>query len=188
MNQVDKHSNTSNAYSISVLLLFALLFLVNHGLIASEQRNKILHKINIELTTHLGDKQIYIDRDTISFFISIDKPAYLYAFYQDASGSIYQLMPGLAQTDHFFSAGFYIPFPANDSPFKLQVQAPFGKETFYIYASDQKHISFNSYADKESLVQIQGSVLDIERTVKQSSKTFYGHSALTVKTQKNIKP
>lgn len=179
-----KQLNTDNVYWLTVFSLVILLFLFSHKLVASEHHPKILHKVNIELTTHLGDQQVYIDKDIISFFISIDKPAFLYAFYQDASGSIHQLMPGMAQTDHFFSAGFYIPFPAKDSPFKFQVQAPFGKETMYIYASDQKQISFNSPVDKQPFALISGTVLDIESTVKQASKSLYGYSTLSVQTQR----
>jgi len=168
------------------LTFFPLAFLsisYSQQLIASEQTSGTLDEVNIELTTHLGDQQVYIDKDNISFFISIDRPAYLYAFYKDASGSIYQLMPGMAQKNHFFSTGFYIPFPAKNSAFKFQVQAPFGNETIYIYASDQQQIIFDSLTNNQSLLQITETIKTIESTVKQASRTLYGHTSLSIKTQ-----
>ena len=63
--------------------------------------------VDLEITTHLSDQQIFVDPDVISFFINLDKAAYLYAFYQDATGQLFQIMPGPALIDNYFEPQFY---------------------------------------------------------------------------------
>lgn len=171
-----------------VSLVFQTIFVIHitlfsPGIIADEFPSSTpARQVNIEITTHLGDRQTFIDGDIISFFISLDQPSYIYAFYHDASNSIFQLIPGPAKTDNFYTAGVYIPFPPEGSNFQFQVQAPYGKEEIWIYASDNKYISFNPINTEQSLKQISLSKTAIESKIKSASDKIYGSSKLTMQT------
>lgn len=143
-----------------------------------------LSTINLEITTHLGDQQYFVDQDLISFFISLDNTAYIYAFYQDAKGKIYQLIPGLAQSENLFQAGIYMPFPAESSTFQFYVQEPFGKETIWVYASDKAGLKFRSYTSNNSIKQTKLTLKQIEDIIKSSSKKFYDSASTVINTKK----
>ncbi len=47
--------------------------------------------IEVGLTTHLGDRQSFVDGDRISFLLSLERDAYVYLFYRDADKNLLQL-------------------------------------------------------------------------------------------------
>lgn len=142
-----------------------------------------LQIVNIDITTHLGDHQVFLEQDVISFYISLDHSAYLYAFYQDASGSIFQLVPGKAQPQHYFTAGYYLPFPAQNSPFKFVVAAPYGEEQLWVFASDQGKLEFNGKTGDQGLKQIRQNYAELADVIKASSVKLYGKSRLLIQTR-----
>lgn len=175
-------SNVFFAFFISFMLF---IFVSSNALSGKKGIPKNLSPINLEITTHLGDQQSFIDQDLISFFISLDQDAYLYVFYQDVKGDIYQLMPGMAQTDNYFPAGIYIPFPAEKSSFQFYVQQPFGRETIWVFASDQSHIEFDSYKPQGSIIQIKSSFKNIENKLVSSSRKIYDRASTTINTKQH---
>ena len=167
------------------LFFFVLLFATNTAAGDEPKTRQTLSNVNLEITTHLGDQQIFIDQDLVSFFISLDHDAYLYIFYQNANDEIYQLTPGLAQKNHFFESGFYIPYPSTSSSFHFHVQEPYGKETIWAYASDQPNIKFDTYINNHSIKQIKQSINNIERKLLSSSIKLYDRASTIIHTQKH---
>jgi len=91
--------------------------------------------INIDITTHLGDQQSYVEGDSIEFLINLSQDAYVLILYIDAAGNIIQILPNRLVTNNFVTAGLYINIPEQSAPFKFTVSAPFGRETVWAYAS-----------------------------------------------------
>lgn len=136
--------------------------------------------VNIEITTHLGDQQSFVEQDVISFFISLDRAAFVYAFYEDASGHVFQLIPSAAQSDHYFKAGFYIPFPAENSTFKFVVQAPYGKEQLWVYASDQGQLKFFGKDSSQGIKQLDQGRKQLTDYISSASKQLFGKTDLII--------
>ena len=178
--RLSKQLNSITQHFLKLVILS--LSLVNNIAAQESVNNHTYQTVNIEITTHLGDQQVFVENDLISFFITLDHSAYIYAFYQDAANNIFQILPGKAQTEHYFTAGFYIPFPPKNSAFQFQVQAPFGKEKLWVFASDQKLIVFSEKdADKE-LTQLNTSLTKIEQRIKTASDMLFGRGQLIIQT------
>ena len=67
--------------------------------------------IPLELTTHLGDQQQFVEGDEIQFLLSLGQDAYIYMFYLDAKSTITQILPNENQHSHFYSAGYFLTIP-----------------------------------------------------------------------------
>lgn len=175
----------SPLYSFSYVLLVAIgaFTLLNSATADQSPLTAPVTHVNLELTTHLGDRQVFSENDNIHFFISLDHSAYIYAFYKDASNNIFQISPGKAQTNHFFTEGIYIPFPEENSDFKFQVIAPFGEEKIFIYASDNKFIDFIAFKEQHNILRLKMSQNEIHNHIKTSSKKTFGKTELTIHTK-----
>lgn len=150
--------------------------------IRPDVQTRALESVNIEITTHLGDQQSFVEQDIISFLISLDHAAFLYVFYQDASGLVYQLIPGKAQAEHYFQPGFYIPFPPENSAFQFVVQAPFGEEQLWVFASDQGQIEFKGRDSGQGIKQLTQRPLELATSIRAASGALYGESRLIIHT------
>jgi len=168
------------------LLFFILITLSLTKEISAEDNSdrKNHQKINIEITSHLGDHQVFVENDIISFFITLDHSAYVYLFYQDASNNVYQLLPNKTQTEHYFKAGDYIPFPAQDSDFQFKIQPPFGKEHLWVFASDQKQQAFTKHTTTDRLNPIDQNQAEIAKTIRLKSDNFFGQTQISLNTRK----
>ncbi len=159
-------------------------FFCNTGLAQDvKTQNNTVEPVNIEITTHLGDQQSFVEHDVISFFISLDKAAYLYGFYQDASGHVFQLMPGKAQPEHYFQPGFYIPFPPQDSTFQFVVQAPFGKEQLWMFASEQGRLEFKGKNTGQGIKQLELNYQELTDYIRAASRQQFGRASLLIHTR-----
>lgn len=168
------------------IALFDLLLISQSFSVTASPSNDyaVLKTVKLELTTHLGDHQVFVNHDIVNFYISLDLNAYLYAFYQDATGTLYQILPSAAQTDHFFKAGDFIAFPSQSSEFNLTVQPPFGRETLFLFASDNPELTFSDKKMKsKAFTQIEYSPKQIANIIKSTSKRLYGETSLILITQ-----
>jgi len=150
----------------------------------SRKGAKPLQSVNLEITTHLGDQQSFVEQDVISFFITLDQATFLYAFYQDASDHVYQLIPGQVQPEHFFQAGFYIPFPAANSAFQFVVQAPFGEEQIWLFASDNGQLEFAGKDSTQGIKQLKQRRSTLADSIKAASERQFGEASLTIHTRR----
>ena len=174
-----------------VFALVAVAFFVETGMIqnsvAAEKKldnlNNTQQVVNIEITTHLGDQQSFVEQDVISFFISLDRAAFVYAFYEDASGHVFQLIPSEAQPDHYFNAGFYIPFPEENSTFRFVVQAPFGEEQLWVYASDKAQLKFLAKDSIQGIKQLDQGQKQLTDYISAASRKLFGMAGLIIHTR-----
>lgn len=140
--------------------------------------------VNLQVTTHLGDKQRFIDQDEISFLINLDHACYLYAFYLDAEDNLTQIMPGKAQAEHYFKPGLYIPFPSSNSAFSFIVQQPFGQDQLILFASDHNQFDFNAGNSHKSGTILSYSVAEISTIIKSASRKYFDETRLIIHTYK----
>jgi hypothetical protein len=129
--------------------------------------------IPLELTTHLGDQQQFVEGDEIQFLLSLGQDAYIYMFYLDAKGSITQILPNANQHSHFYSAGYFLTIPEYENHYRFTISEPFGEESIWIIASDRS-ITLPASAD---------SLADIRRVIKHSSRQAYGEYVLSITTR-----
>ncbi|HEX5636864.1 MAG TPA: DUF4384 domain-containing protein [Gammaproteobacteria bacterium] len=149
----------------------------------TQQRNA-QQIVNIDITTHLGDQQVFLEHDVISFYFSLDQDAFLYVFYRDATGNVFQLMPGTAQTKHYFMAGYYIPFPAQSSSFKFVVESPFGEEQLWVFASEQGQLVFNGKDTAQGIKQLEQDYAELAESIKSVSTKLFGKARLSIQTRR----
>lgn len=141
-----------------------------------------LKSLQLEITTHLGDGQSFRRGDTIHFMVSLNKAAYVSLFYQDASDQIIQLLPNQHQSSNYFKAGLFIPFPGQNANFDFTVQAPFGTDRVWAFASDEPITTLKGKSLENGLIRISESIDNIRSIVKQHSKAFYDEAELTINT------
>jgi hypothetical protein len=113
--------------------------------------SKTPQSIDIELTTHLGDDQTFVEGDILSFYLSLNHDAYVYVFLQDATGSVAQLYPNRHDSAHWFQAGLFLPLPNKASAFRYRAGAPFGKDIVWTFAVSKPLANPLKYAEAESL-------------------------------------
>lgn len=140
---------------------------------ASTASSNELDTIPLELTTHLGHQQKFVEGDEIQFLLSLGQDAYIYMLHLDAKGSITQILPNVNQHSHFYSAGYFLTIPEYENLYRFTVSEPFGEESIWIIASDQ---SITLPASAESLP-------DIRHVIKQSSRQAYGEYVLRITTR-----
>ena len=172
-------------YKFCLVILLSALFCNNSFSQNKAAKEKLATPVpvDIQITTHLGDQQTFIKDDIISFFISVNHDAYLYAFYQDASDNVFQLIPGNALKSHYFSAGYFIPFPPASSNLLFQVQAPYGQEHLWVFATNNGELKFKGNEMSNGLLLLESSVNKISHTLKNNSDKLYGFSKLIINTR-----
>lgn len=134
--------------------------------------NENLATISLQLTTHLGDQQQFIDGDEIRFFLSIEQDAYIYMYYVDAAKNITQILPNENQQSNFYVAGYFMAVPDNENHYRFIISKPFGHEFIWVFASDQ------AIAIKQSPASIES----IKQLIKKSSDKAYGEYVLNIVT------
>ncbi len=96
-----------------------------------------LEHLTVEITTHLGDQQIFRAGDELTFLVNLNKQAYLTIIFQDAAGTLMQLLPNRQVTNTLYEPGWYFAIPDARDPFLYRVAAPYGDEYVYAYASNK---------------------------------------------------
>lgn len=170
-------------YKYVLLAVMGVCTILNSAIAEQGVITDSVRQVKLELTTHLGDRQVFLVNDKLHFFISLDHSAYVYAFYKNAENNIFQISPGKAQSNHFFTEGIYIPFPEENSVFKFQVVAPFGEEKIFLYASDQKQIDFVSFKEQHNILRLKMSQKEIHNHIKTSSNKLFGKTELVIQTK-----
>jgi hypothetical protein len=166
---------------ISLFLFYILFFFVFS--VFADSKTKTLQNINIEITTHLGDKQTFQESDAISFLLNLDEAAYLYVIYQDSEGQLIQMIPNKSQQKNYYKAGFFMSVPPQDSDFKFVVQAPFGKEILWAMASDSAEVELVGKTLKNGLKVLSNNIEAIRGKLKKHSKQKYGESKMAITTE-----
>ena len=132
-----------------------------------------LESIPLELTTHLGDQQIYFEGDEIQFLLSLGSEAYIYMYYINANGNILQLLPDNEQISNHYLPGYFLTIPEYDNHYRFTVSQPFGEQSIWVFASDR-----SIAMDIKNV-----SITAIKQKIKQASKKAYGEYELKIATR-----
>jgi hypothetical protein len=104
--------------------------------------------LRVSITTHLGDRQDFEAGDRVQFLLDLNRDAYILLIYQDARGTLTQMIPNTTDRSGFFKAAHYLGIPDARTPFEFVVGPPFGTETVWVYAASQP------------FPELEGAVLD----------------------------
>jgi len=140
---------------------------------------------NLAVTTHLGDAQSFQEGDIVSFYISLDKDAYLTVIYQDAGNRLHLLIPNALYRNNFYKAGLFIPIPNEQNPFQFRIAAPFGKETLWVFASDQPFSDLPPQTASQDSTQLAGDMEAIRDSLIKHSlrrKALFDETSLVLYT------
>lgn len=146
--------------------------LISHAVLAQQQSTSP-KGINLDITTHLGDQQVFHAGDKLGFMLSLDEDAYLYLFYEDAENNLMQLLPSAQSEQHFFHAGLYIPVPDASAPFSFKVQAPFGNDQVWAFAMDRPALPLEGKQLANGLTLLSVTIEQVREAFnKQAIKIF----------------
>jgi len=144
----------------------------------------VKNTIGIEVTTHLGDKQIFKQGDIIAFLISLDKDAHILMIYQDAEQNLVQVIPNRYRQKDRYSAGLFIAVPDQNEPFEFTVNPPFGKERLWVFASSRQFPTLEGTELKNGLKLLKQDLTGVLATVRpRDSHVDYGESSTVIMTE-----
>lgn len=153
---------------------------------AGPHKSPIIRKspITLEITTHLGDNQNFVSGDTISFFVSMDRDAYLLILYQNARKELIQILPNAYNKKSFYKKGSFFQIPDEKKPFKFKISAPFGKEKIMAFASSRSFTNLQGVTTKSGLKLIKGSLETTLKTLRKHGRRrgAYGEATLNLST------
>jgi hypothetical protein len=139
--------------------------------------------VNLQLTTHLGDRQTFRGGDRIGFMLSLDRSAYVSLFYVDAEKHVTRLLPNPQQPDYFFEAGLFQPFPNPQAGFEFHVQPPFGTEFVWAFASDRPLVNPQLSVEKNELPVTPQHIDDIRAGIRAESQTLFDQASVEFYTE-----
>ncbi len=129
-----------------------------------------LQSIPVELTTHLGYQQQFVEGDEIQFLLSLGSDAFIYMVYVNAENNLVQILPSKNQSSNFYLKGFFLTIPEYENGYRFIINKPFGNEAIWVFASDQLI----------SLDENDGSITSIREKIKRQSRQEYGESVFEI--------
>jgi hypothetical protein len=167
---------------VAVWTLFFGVFLVpQHG--RGDELPKRVDPIQVEITTHFGDGQSFVEGDTIAFFLSLDTDAHIVAVYEDAERRRVQILPNVNQESNYYRSGIFHPIPGKDAPFRFLVTEPFGTETLYVFASTTPMADLPGDLLDNGLKQLHGDINAIRSLIKAQARAAFGECSLQIRTR-----
>ncbi len=142
-----------------------------------------LRIVNLDITTHLGDQQVYHAGDKLSFMLSLDEDAYVYLFYQDSENHLLQLLPNAQHRQNFFKAGLYIPIPDPEAGFSYKVEAPFGTDRVWAFAVDHQHSGLPGQVLGNGLILMLQTIDQVRSELKAQAEKVFDQSSKQIITQ-----
>ncbi len=161
-------------FFVKIILFTILLISIISCGSALKQQTTDRGGLNVDLTSYLGEDQRFAQDDELSFLISLSADAWLYMYYENAEGKVFQLIPSTLYPENRVMAGDFIPFPSSRADFHLQITPPFGAEKVWLIAT-QKPVNEEKVFNTElrelpvSLNAIQNSYRD---SIKQTRQNF----------------
>lgn len=167
-------------FSCSTLVLLLVLTFPS-GSVA--QPGSGLKSINLDITTQLGDQQIYFAGDSLSFMLSLDQDAYVYLFYQDSAQNLFQLLPNAQYSNNFLHAGYYLPLPDPQAAFSFKVEEPFGTDRVWAFALDRQVAALQGKALQNGLILMSQTIDQIRTELKRQAQQFFDESSKQIITR-----
>lgn len=104
--------------------------------ISKKKSNELLDDPMAPLSVKVWtDKSKYSQGEKIRVFVKGNRPFYGRVVYQDASGTLVQILPNPYRKNSYFNGGAVYEIPSADDRFDLEVSAPFGPEKITLFAS-----------------------------------------------------
>lgn len=144
--------------------------------------------LELSITTHLGDAQVFRDGDPLSFFISLGSDAHVMLVYEDAAGGVSLIVPNPRFETTLVRAGDYISMPPPDASFTLRVSAPFGAERAWLFASEQPLPGLQRSAADDGSLRLPGSVASVRRRLREHAVrngARFGEASVSLTTRPN---
>jgi hypothetical protein len=135
--------------------------------------------IQVEVTPQKGDGATYVEGEETVYFVSTDRDAYLLLIYEDAGGSLTQVLPNSISRTAFYKAGKFFKIPEGKSDaYGLEVTAPFGTERLWVFASNKAFpvLSGKERPEGKLLGGDMGHVLSVLRAHGSQSGVAYGEA------------
>ena len=143
----------------------------------------IQNTIDIEVTTHLGDKQNFQQGDVISFLISLDRDAFVLMIYEDAEHNLVQIIPNRYRQSNQYKTGLFMSVPNRDEPFEFVVSPPFGKETIWVFAAEQEFPELKGTVLDNGLKKLSDKFPTVLSKIRaDKTKQLYGEASTTITT------
>lgn len=161
---------------IRFALVAILLFFVHDNLalaqnaMSSNASKNILETLDVDITTHLGDDQVFNEGDKISFFVNISQTAYLTMLYKDATGRVLQIIPNQKDKKSLYQAGMFIKVPKDSATFEFVVQPAFGKEQAWVYATDKPLVELPGINLGNGLRLLDGDIDSLAAMISANAK------------------
>lgn len=161
--------------------ILVLLLLLN---LSPLNANEKLKQINVEITSHLGDKQSFVKGDILKFLINLDRDSYLTVIYQTADDKLIQLLPNKKHYNTLYKANLFIAVPNDTAAYRFVIQAPYGKETVWVFASDKQPSSLKLTSKNLSngLRLLTVSLETIKAKIKAHSENYFGQARFILQT------
>lgn len=142
--------------------------------------------IDVAVTTHLGDRQIFRAGDTVSLLVSLDRDAYLVIIYQDAAGNLLQLLPNPKTGNPRMTAGLFAAIPSAQAPYAFTIAAPFGEEHIHVFAASKALPALPGLTMADGTLRLSGSLDAIATRLRKAAAESggdYGEAVTTLITQ-----
>jgi uncharacterized protein DUF4384 len=81
------------------------------------------------------DHPAYAATECVRIYLKGNKPFYGRLVYQQADGTLIQLLPNPYRTENYFNGGVVYELPSGEDRFSMETCAPFGIERITLYAS-----------------------------------------------------
>ncbi len=161
-------------FFVKVILFTTLLTSIVSCGATLKQQTTYRGGLNVDLTSYLGEDQRFAQDDELSFLISLSDDAWLYMYYENAEGKVFQLIPSVLYPENRVLAGDFIPFPSGNAGFQLQITPPFGTERVWLVATQKPMIEANTY--NQTLQELPTSLNAVQSyyrdTIRQSRQRF----------------
>lgn len=152
---------------------------------ASQETKYTGGSITLELTSHLGDGQTYMEGDTISYFVSMDRDAYLLLIYEDAQHNLIQILPNRYSGSGHYMAGRFIEVPGGKDPFEFVIEGPFGLESVWAFAASRPFPALSGAQLENGLILLNENLHSVLAKVRAHGKNAdiaYGEKQATITT------
>ncbi len=162
-------------YICATIILFFLSLCI-----AEDKTENLSQNIDIQLTSHLGDNQIFIAGDTVFYYLSLN---------HDASHQLIQILPSKLLPNAFFRQGDFYRTPDDGTPFRFEVSEPFGKETIWVFASI-KTLPILPGRELDNGLKILSdtihSIIEKIHQYKNQENILFGQISTSITTKQNI--
>ena len=168
----------------SIFFVFICLMILPGSLLSTRVRAETQggkrDKMTVSITTHLGDRQTFQKGDPLSFLLSLNRDAYLLLIYENAAGKLLQVLPNPFEGQRLYRAGLFMPFPDRTASFRFKIDAPFGKETLWAFASDLPFPRLEGKPLKNGFKLLTSELSVIRTQIRSAQVGAFGEAALSI--------